>query len=574
MTILEPVVAATVAVLVGVVGPQPAALTPRAATSCTSVDASATKEPATPYTDPAQVGRAADADCPTDVADRVGRPETDPVRSAAAIANDAIRLADRIITAITATGGLDGESITPMEPEESDDESSSDSDSEADAGDGSISDEPSDSTDPAPPATPQPVPAPHPVPSQPGPSGTAAQLQQALRELAVQLQASTDPEMQQLGADLLGVLGGAPPTAPGPMPTVPGVPTVPDGSMTPGETPSLPSVVPSGATPLFHDDFETGDLTKWGTCQGAGINGECARVSAEQGMGVVQDPQRGNVAQFSVTDGEESEVGGGRAEVRDDNNPGTLVKEGDDRWYAWSMKFPQDLPKPDGIWNIVMQWHQMGDSGSPPLDIDISKGTVDIGGGGSDGPRQTIGEIHRGEWVNYVLHVGFSRTDGFVEAWENGRQTVQRTPRATMSDEANYLKMGIYRDPDATGDAQVLFDDLTILDGAGAAPATPGAPVDPITPGGGSDSTDGPGVGSDDTDSMDSDSDDAGVDPPGSTPAMPTSPPLPGVTPAGVAVGDGRTANGSGRRPARRHTLTECGRFATGGTRAVRGSRP
>ena len=46
-------------------------------------------------------------------------------------------------------------------------------------------------------------------------------------------------------------------------------------------------------------------------------------------------------------------------------------------------------------------------------------------------PRRTIGPVRRGQWVDYVLHVKFSRNagSGFVEAWENGKQTVQRTNR-------------------------------------------------------------------------------------------------------------------------------------------------
>ncbi|MGD9525830.1 MAG: heparin lyase I family protein [Pseudonocardia sp.] len=285
-------------------------------------------------------------------------------------------------------------------------------------------------------------------------TGPAAALDRAIRDLARALRASTDPAMQQLGEELLAILAEGPVvTAP-----LPGTGNTATGTGTGTATDVLPATV----TALFHDDFESGHLGKWGTCQGAGINGDCAEATVSDGMGVAEDPERGLVAQFSVIDGEEAEMGGERSEVRDGNNPGTLVEEGDDRWYTWSMKFPADFPDPDGGWNIVMQWHQKSNSGSPPLALDISRGSLDIGGDGVDAPRETIGPIRRGEWVDYVLHVGFSTGDGFVEAWENGVQTVPRTARPTMTDEANYLKMGIYRDPNAAGDAEVLFDDFTI----------------------------------------------------------------------------------------------------------------
>ncbi|MGD9526380.1 MAG: heparin lyase I family protein [Dehalococcoidia bacterium] len=282
---------------------------------------------------------------------------------------------------------------------------------------------------------------------------SAAAIEQLLGDLATALSASPDPELQQLVEQLREVLAGGVVT--GPRPGAGGLPS------------SFTDILPPTVTSLFSDDFEGGDLAKWGTCQAAGINGDCAGLSAADGMGVVEDPQRGRVAQFSVVDGKQAEMGGERSEVRDSNNPGTLVKEGDERWYAWSMKFPADFPDPDGGWNIVMQWHAGG--GSPPLALDISRGTLDIGGDGVDAPRETIGPLRRGEWMDYVLHVGFSPDNGFVEAWENGVQTVPRTTRPTMSSGENYFKMGIYRDPNATGDAEVAFDDFAIFGAAGGA---------------------------------------------------------------------------------------------------------
>jgi hypothetical protein len=166
-------------------------------------------------------------------------------------------------------------------------------------------------------------------------------------------------------------------------------------------------------------------------------------------------------ARFIVRDGDTVDYGGERAEVRDDN-AGATVNEGEERWYEWSMRVGEDFPQDNGDWFIVMQWHS--NDGSPPLAIDLSKGTVDIGGDGVQDSRETIGPIHRGEWAHYVLHVTFSHNPdtGFVEAWENGVQTVERTPRQTMTSDENYLKQGIYRDESAGGTAQVDFGTLRV----------------------------------------------------------------------------------------------------------------
>jgi hypothetical protein len=209
--------------------------------------------------------------------------------------------------------------------------------------------------------------------------------------------------------------------------------------------------VPAGSQALFVGDYETGDFAQWGTCQTATINADCAGFgTGDRTMRIVDDDVRQgrHAAEFTVQPGDVPDFGGGeRAEVQSQDDK-ARVREGDERWYQWSMKFPADFPNPTGVWFIVMQWH--AGSGSPPLAINISdSGTVDIGGDGlKDEPHPTIGPVRRGEWVDYTLHVKFSHSsdEGYVEAWENDTQTVPRTARASMTSDSNYLKQGIYRD--------------------------------------------------------------------------------------------------------------------------------
>jgi len=229
-----------------------------------------------------------------------------------------------------------------------------------------------------------------------------------------------------------------------------------------------PNGVPVGSTVVFLADYETRDFSQWGTCQSVVLNSSCTDVAgSHHSMQIVEDPVRRQgryAARFLVQPGDVPEFGGGeRSEVSADNEENAATREGDERWYEWSMKLPADFRDPRGDWFIVMQWHP-GD-GSPPLAIDISRGTVDIGGDGSGEPRQTIGPVRRGEWVSYVLHAKFSsdREIGFVEAWENGDRSVPKTHRATMNSDENYLKQGIYRDEGSgDGTAEVRFTGLRV----------------------------------------------------------------------------------------------------------------
>lgn len=202
---------------------------------------------------------------------------------------------------------------------------------------------------------------------------------------------------------------------------------------------------------LFVGDYETGDFGQWNVCQTATFNGPCNDFGAgDRTMRIVTDDVRQGryAAEFDLRPGDVPEFGGGERAEAGSEATGAAVHEGAERWYQWSMEFPADFQNPTGEWFIVMQWH--AGSGSPPLAISVStRGTVDIGGDGvPHHPVRTIGPVRRGQWVDYTLHVKFSRSsdNGFVEAWENGKQTVSRTARATMTGDSLQLKQGIYRD--------------------------------------------------------------------------------------------------------------------------------
>ena len=213
-----------------------------------------------------------------------------------------------------------------------------------------------------------------------------------------------------------------------------------------------PAAVPVGPRELFVGDWETGDFSQWETCQAKNLNGRCRNIGAgNEQMRIVEgaEARQGRyAARFNIRPGDVPPFGGSERSEVQSNADGAVVREGDERWYQWSMKFPTDFQNPTGVWFIVLQWHSA--KGSPPLAINVDRrGQIVIGGDGLiDEPRRTIGTVRRGEWVDYVLHVKFSRDSdtGFVEGWENGRQTVPRYHRASMVDGSNYLKQGVYRD--------------------------------------------------------------------------------------------------------------------------------
>ena len=234
-----------------------------------------------------------------------------------------------------------------------------------------------------------------------------------------------------------------------------------------GAMDSTRGAVPVGRRSLFTGDWETGDFSQWQVCQSKLVNGRCSTVGrGNANMAIVDAPgarQGQHAARFTVRPGDVPNFGGGERSEVQSSAAGALVHEGDERFYEWSVQYPENMPDVSGRYFIILQWHSS--SGSPPLAIDLSRGSVDIGGDGvKSAPRRTIGPIRRGQWVDYVLHVKFSRNagSGFVEAWENGKQTVQRTNRATMVDGENYLKQGIYRGSNSEGTVALTMDGLRV----------------------------------------------------------------------------------------------------------------
>ncbi len=140
--------------------------------------------------------------------------------------------------------------------------------------------------------------------------------------------------------------------------------------------------------------------------------------------------------------------GGKRAEVL------PLVPEyheGDDLW-VHDVSTLHGLPTDTGTWQLVLQWHQRANTGSPPIALEAGRGRLRLANVGAD--QQDVGALGPNDTIDVVLHIHFSRSPGAAEidVWRDGLPKVvnYHPPRGTLLDGGDYLKIGLYRDPAIT----------------------------------------------------------------------------------------------------------------------------
>lgn len=187
---------------------------------------------------------------------------------------------------------------------------------------------------------------------------------------------------------------------------------------------------------LFRGDFSTGDLSQWPEIQEQAPD-RLTVVAASPA------PPRGRYALRAEVRYGDLVNNGSRAEVVS----GTMEVEGAERYYAWSTLIPTDYPT-SSDWQVFTQWHQNGDTGSPPLEFDL------VGG---DAVLTTHGDtqlwrapLARGVWHDFVFHVKFSASAsiGFLELWLDGAKVLGPISMPTMyagATEGMWLKQGLYR---------------------------------------------------------------------------------------------------------------------------------
>ncbi|MCD2190982.1 heparin lyase I family protein [Actinomycetospora soli] len=171
------------------------------------------------------------------------------------------------------------------------------------------------------------------------------------------------------------------------------------------------------------------------------------------------------VAEFSLPGG------GKRAEIVPDT---PSDRDGEERWVRYRTQL-RDMPVDTESWQLILQWHHNGNSGSPPIALEVGRGELRLANEGAH--QQSLGPIGSNDVVDVVLHVRFSQdpAEGLVEVWRDGRPVLAgyHPPGGTLLDSSNYLKFGLYRDPDITQPTSMTVTDLVIGDTPAAVGATP-----------------------------------------------------------------------------------------------------
>lgn len=238
----------------------------------------------------------------------------------------------------------------------------------------------------------------------------------------------------------------------------------------------LAAVAPASASVLFDGDFETGDTSQWSFEQQGGDPDEDIIVQSEtRNQGVY-------AGRFTVEPGDHfpaSQTTGERAEVL---NYGVLFKEGDVRWFGWSVYFASGFPTSDdsGTWNVFTQWHHTGSSCSVPLDFAVRDdgpdsrrslvltsrtGTISATSCRLTGREFDLGLLRTDEWIRFEAQVGFSAdpTIGFVKVYVNDQLVLPRTSMNTLYPCCrNYMKQGYYRRANAENTATLYIDGTSV----------------------------------------------------------------------------------------------------------------
>lgn len=203
----------------------------------------------------------------------------------------------------------------------------------------------------------------------------------------------------------------------------------------------------ASASVLWRGDYETGGITQW-----SGYEGIPGRFS------IVQSPLRqGKYALRVELHQGDIASSGTRNEVENDGMPEV---EGNDHWFSWSTLFPADFPAPK-TWQVFTQWHHSGCCGSPPLEFDVFGETIQIAHQGDQ--ILWSSPLVRGVWHDFVIHVYFSSTAGYIEFWYDGQKALGKTPVQTLNPgEWDYLKQGLYRDASIAPVAVIYHDGMTM----------------------------------------------------------------------------------------------------------------
>jgi hypothetical protein len=243
--------------------------------------------------------------------------------------------------------------------------------------------------------------------------------------------------------------------------------------------------------PLWVADFETGDLSQWRQTRRDYVPGGVTLVTSND-AGSFRVRQGHYGAKFVVGKGDDPY----KSQGREPGNPrAELVApekqfevEGQEFFYAWSTLFPRGFPKPPksaGQWQLFTQWHHDDNNSSPPIEFIIENGFIVLGVNERDSKgtvrsakKLPVSPLEEDKWHDFIFHVRWSSTDGFVELWHriggagDWAQPVPKTSVPTMYKKINsdgtpstetlrnYLKQGYYRSLRISESATLYHDGM------------------------------------------------------------------------------------------------------------------
>lgn len=208
---------------------------------------------------------------------------------------------------------------------------------------------------------------------------------------------------------------------------------------------------------LFESDFESGDLTGW-------------RPSGNTPT-VTDHPTRAGARAMKTSLDRTADPIPYRTEVS-----GPSAEVGKEYWYGFSIFLPDDYV-PDGIWEIVAQWHGVPDFDigedwrNPVLALSTTNGrwgwvnrwdakrNTFAGGtreyGGTT--HYDLGPYRTGVWTDWVVQVRWSyQADGILRVWKDGEKVIDQDGPNTFNDkDGPFFKMGLYKgwsDPNRPSD--------------------------------------------------------------------------------------------------------------------------
>jgi hypothetical protein len=232
-----------------------------------------------------------------------------------------------------------------------------------------------------------------------------------------------------------------------------GILTPPTSPTPTSPTPTSPVPTPQAGTVKFFCTFAN-SATDCGFREQAKVAGRATVV------GTARD---GSTAVRLNTQPGDTNVSGSNSHERNDlttTSAQTDCYEGREQWWAHSTLFPNDfiVPPSDGTYkfNLFFQFHQASGSGQPPMVAEVVSNTngglrFRLYGGPvqdnsvSERVRLRLGPIQKNVWYDFVYHVKWSSgSDGFFDAWINGKKVLTHRGPTTYAGQSCYVKPSNY----------------------------------------------------------------------------------------------------------------------------------